>query len=80
MICGINYHGKITIQYEDGSMKRVPISGVNPAVDGHFSMDKFSVNEETLHIWTSLFYLASQDFRIAAVYKVPPPPAPLRRT
>jgi len=64
VIAGINYHGKITIQYDDGSVKRVPISGVNPAADGHFSMDKFSVNEETLHIWTSLFYLASQDFRI----------------
>ena len=38
--------------------------GVNPAADGHFSMDKFSVNEETLHIWTSLFYLASQVIRV----------------
>ena len=27
VIAGINYHGKITIQYDDGSGKRVPISG-----------------------------------------------------
>ena len=27
VIAGINYHGKITIQYDDGSVKRVPISG-----------------------------------------------------
>ena len=64
IICGVNYHGKILIQQADGVQKKVPISQVSPTFDGHFSLDKFSVNDDSLHIWTSLFYLASQDFRI----------------
>ena len=27
-------------------------------------LEKFSINEDSLHIWSSLFYLASQDFKI----------------
>ena len=64
IICGINYHGKIMIQNDEGHQKKIPISSVNPALDGSFALDKFSVNEDSLPIWTSLFYLASQDFKI----------------
>ena len=40
------------------------VSLVAPANnEGSFALDRFAINEETLPIWTSLFYLASQDFR-----------------
>ena len=38
------------------------ITAVNHLPDAPFPLDKFPVNEESLPIWTNLFYLASQVF------------------
>ena len=64
VICGINVHGKVMVQTPDGDMKRLPLAVVTPKLDDHFQLEKFSINEDSLHIWSSLFYLASQDFKI----------------
>ena len=63
IICGINVHGKVMIQQSDGEVKKISLSVVSSRTDDHFQLDKFSINEDSLHIWTSLFYLAAQDKR-----------------
>ena len=56
--------GKFALHFsflqENGTQKKVPITSVNHMPDPPFPLDKFPVNEESLPIWTSLFYLASQ--------------------
>merc|ERR1719309_780700 len=52
------------IQLPDGEVKKISLSVVSPRTDDHFQLDKFSINDDSLHIWTSLFYLAAQDFKI----------------
>jgi hypothetical protein len=42
------------------TLRQVPISCVTPRASLPFSLEKFSLNEDSLQIWTSLFYLASQ--------------------
>ena len=64
VICGVNVHGKVLLQTAAGEVRRVPLSTVKQKSDECFQLDKFSVNEDSLHIWTSLFYLSAQDFKI----------------
>ena len=64
VVCGVSRHGKLAIQLADGRQRKFPISCVSPVRSLGFSLDKFSLNEDSVQIWTSLFYLASQDFRI----------------
>jgi E3 ubiquitin-protein ligase HERC2 len=64
VVCGVSRHGKLAIQIKDGRQRKVPISCVSPVRSLGFSLEKFSLNEDSVQIWTSLFYLASQDFRI----------------
>jgi E3 ubiquitin-protein ligase HERC2 len=65
IICGINVHGKVVIQNrEDGEVKKLPLAIVATNVQDQFQLDKFVINEDSVHIWTSLFYLVAQDFRI----------------
>ena len=63
-ICGINVHGKVVIQMFSGELKRMTLSSIKHKSDDSFQLDKFSINEDSLHIWTSLFYLSAQDFKI----------------
>ena len=64
IICGINVHGKVVVQGPEGDVRRMPLAIVSPKQDDHFQLEKFSINEDSLHIWSSLFYLAAQDFKI----------------
>ena len=64
VICGINAHGKVIIQLSSGELKRMTLASVKHKADDCFQLDKFSINDESLHIWTSLFYLSAQDFKI----------------
>ena len=64
IICGINVHGKVVVQTTEGDLRRMPLAGVVSRTDDHFQLEKFSINEDSLHIWSSLFYLAAQDFKI----------------
>ena len=64
VICGINVSGKVIIQTGSGELRRIPVTSVRPRSEDVFLLDKFSVNEDSLHIWTSLFFLSAQDFKI----------------
>ena len=64
IICGINVHGKVVVQTTEGDLRRMPLGGVVSRTDDHFQLEEFSINEDSLHIWSSLFYLAAQDFKI----------------
>ena len=64
VICGINIHGKVLVQMTTGDLKRMTLSSIKHKPDDSFQLEKFSVNDDSLHIWTSLFYLSSQDFKI----------------
>ena len=56
--------GKVVIQTGSGELRRIPVTSVRPRSEDVFLLDKFSVNEDSLHIWTSLFFLSAQDFKI----------------
>ena len=64
VICGINVSGKVVIQTGPGDLRRIPVTSIKQRSEDSFLLDKFSVNEDSLHIWTSLFYLSAQDFKI----------------
>ena len=68
VICGISAHGKVVVQAGPaGQLRRLALAQVSPRLDTEqFQLEKFSVTEDSLHIWTSLFYLAAQDFKISA--------------
>ena len=64
IICGINVHGKVVIQLHTGEVKRVQLASLKQKPEDSFQLDKFCINDDSIHIWTSLFYLAAQDFKI----------------